>query len=261
MTVPDDNAAGTARAPRWLLLAGLAAGAALGAAGLRVAPAPSLPPGAVARVDGQLILRDVWLRAVAAVASDRRAPLTEADRRHILERLIDEELLVQHGVALGLVERDARLRGTLVSQVLQAAAQAARVEPDEAALRAYFDAHRERFTPAARLRVRAWRVGPGGAREAFQPAVPDVLLPPAKLQAYLGPALTRRAQDLAPGEVLDAGGVGVELVESRPGAAPPFEAVRAEVRLEVLRRADEAAVLALLAELRERTPIVVAAGP
>jgi hypothetical protein len=260
MTVPDDNAAQAARAPRWLLVAGLAAGAALGAAGLRVAPAPALPPGAVARVDGQVILRDAWLRAVAAVESDRRAPLTEDDHRHILERLIDEELLVQHGVALGLVERDARLRGTLVSQVMQAAAQAARVEPDEATLRAWFDAHRERFTPAARLRVRAWRVGADGARAPFAPPVPDALLPPAKLQAYLGPALTRRAMELAPGATVDTGEVVLEVVESQPGAAPPFEAVRLEVRRELLRRADEAAVRALLAELRERTPIVIAAG-
>ena len=258
MTVPDDNAANAAAAPRWLLVAGLAAGAALGALGLRAAPAPGLPPGAVARVDRQPILREAWLRAVAAVASDRRAPLTAADERHILERLIDEELLVQHGVALGLVERDARLRSTLVSEVMQATTLAARVEPDEADLRALYDAQRERFTPAARLRVRAWRVDGAGARAPFEPAVPDALLPVAKLQAYLGPALTRRALTLRPGEAAAEAGVVLELVESQPGAAPPFEQARAEVRREWLRQADEAAVRELLADLRERTPIVIA---
>lgn len=260
MTVPDDNAATPAGAPRWLLIAGLAAGAVLGAVGLRAAPSGALPPGAVARVDGQLILRDAWLRAVTAVASERRAPLTDADRRHILERLIDEELLVRHGVALGLVERDARLRSALVSEVMQAASQAARVEPDEAALRAFYDEQHGAFTPAPRLRVRAWRVDAAGARAPFVPAVPDALLPAAKLQAYLGPALTQRALALAPGQAADAGGVVLEVLEARPAAAPPFEQVRAEVRREVLRRADEAAVRELLAQLRERTPIAVEAG-
>ncbi|MGH8481164.1 MAG: hypothetical protein ACRES8_01730, partial [Nevskiaceae bacterium] len=209
MTVPDDSAVGDA--PRWLLVAGLTTGVLLAAVGLRPAPGASLPPEAVARVDGQLILRDAWLRAVAAVASDRRTPLTDADQRHILERLIDEELLVQHGVALGLVERDARLRSTLVSQVVQAAAQAARAEPDEAALRAFYGEQRDRFTPAARLHVRAWRVDRAGASVPFEPAVPDALLPPAKLQAYLGPALTRRALELQPGEAAHEGAVRLEL--------------------------------------------------
>jgi hypothetical protein len=194
MNVLDDEAETSARAPRWLLVAGLVTGATLAAAGLRVAPAADLPPEAVARVDRQLILRDEWLRAVAAVASERRTPLTEADQRHILERLIDEELLVQHGVALGLVEHDARLRSTLVSQVLQATASAAREPADEAALRAFHDANRGFFAPAARLRVRAARIDAQGARRPFEPAVPDALLPVAKLQAYLGPTLTAAAR-------------------------------------------------------------------
>lgn len=257
MTVPDDLAVKGAGAPRWLLLAGLAVGAGLGAVGLRAAPAPGLPPQAVASVDGRLILRDAWQRAVAAVSSDRRTPLSAEDRRHILERLIDEELLVQHGVALGLVERDARLRGTLVSEVMQAATQAARAEPDDAAVRAFYDANRGHFTPATRLRVRAWRVDRDGAAAPFEPAVPDVLLPPAKLQAYLGPALTQRALALAPGARTVEDGVGLELVEALPAAVPPFEQVREEARRELLRRADEAAVRELLALLRERTPIVV----
>jgi hypothetical protein len=252
-------------APRWLLLAGLATGAAMAAGGLRPATAPGLPPDAVARVDQRLILRDAWLRAVAAVASERRTPLTEADRRHILDRLIDEELLVQHGVELGLVEQDARLRSTLVSEVMQAAVLAAWAEPDEAALRAYYEQHRERFAPAARLRVQAWRLDASGARAPFEPAVPDALLPLAKLRAYLGPALAEAALALQPGEAsarLDSSGTRVvlQLAERQAGAAPPFETVREAVRAEFRRRADEDAVRELLAELRGRTPIVVGTG-
>jgi hypothetical protein len=257
MTVLHDNA--VRDAPRWLLVAGLAAGTVLAAAGLRAAPQHELPPEAVARVDQRLILRDAWLRAVAAVAADRRTPLTPADERHILERLIDEELLVQHGVALGLVENDARLRSTLVSQVMQAATEAGRAEPGEAALRAFYDADPLPFAPAARLRVRAWRVDARGVRTPFEPPVPDALLPVAKLQTYLGPALTRRALQATPGVPQAADGVVLELLELQPAAPPPFQQIRAEVRREFLRRADEAAVRSLLAQLRERTPIAVRA--
>ena len=263
--IPDTLPQAAARAPRWLLVAGLAAGTALAAAGLKAGPAaPDLPPHAVARVNQHLILRDAWLRAVAAVASERRTPLTEADQRHVLDRLIDEELLVQHGVALGLVERDARLRSTLVSEVMLAARPSADAAPDEAALRRFYDEHRDFFAPAGRLRVQAWRVA-GGARQPFEPAIPDALLPPAKLQAYLGPALTAAALALTPGQISApqpgaAGPVVLQLLEAQRGAALPFEQVREQVRAEARRRADEAAVRALLAELRTRTRVTVDIG-
>ena len=259
-----DVASGSQMAPRWLLVAGLAAGAALAAAGL-VAPGGNLPDGAVARVNDRLIQRDEWLRAVAAVASERRTPLTAADRRHILDRLVDEELLVQHGRALGLVEHDGRLRDTLVSEVMLAATQRAGAELDEAALRAFYAAHQEFFAPAARLRVRAWRVGPSGERVPFEPAVPDALLPPAKLVTYLGPTLAAQAAALPVGEAsgpLESGGARVELqvIERKASAAPPFEQVREQVRAEARRRADEAAVRALLGELRADSDVELQAG-
>lgn len=252
------------RAPRWLLLAGLAAGVVLAASGLRAGPGPGLPSHAVARVNDQLILRDAWLRAVAAVAADRRTPLTDADQRRVLERLIDEELLVQHGVALGLVERDTRLRSTLVSEVMLAAGNAARARPDEAELRRFYGEHRAFFAPAGRVHVRAWRIDAAGARVPFEPAVPDAPLPPAKLQTYLGPALTAAAFGLAPGaehEVRDAAGARVvlQVLDVQRGAAPPFEQVREAVRTEARRRADEAAVRALLQDLRRRSHVAIGA--
>lgn len=251
-----------ARAPRRLLIAGLVAGAALAAFGLRAPPGADLPPEAVARVNDRLILRDAWLRAVASVASERRAELSEADQRHILQRLIDEELLVQHGVQLGLVESDARLRSTLVSEVM-AAARTDGSAPDEATLRAFYDANRAFFAPAAHLRVQAWRLDADGARRPLEPAPPDALLPLAKLRAYIGPTLAEAARTLPVGQDSAAietgtGRVVLRVQESQPGAAPPFEQVRDLVRGEMRRRADEAAVRALLAQLRESSRVVVA---
>lgn len=250
-------------APRWLLVAGLGLGAALAAAGLRGAPGPqSLPPQAVARVNQHLILRDAWLRAVAAVASERRTPLTDADQRHILDRLVDEELLVQHGLALGLVESDARLRSTLVSEVILAATGAAAGELDAAVLRRFYEEHRDFFTPAGRLHVRAWRLGRDGQRLPFEPAVPDAPLPIAKLESYLGPALTAKVQTLAPGQASEpiageGAPVVLELLEAQPGATPPFEQIRDQVRVEAKRRADEEAVRVLLAQLRGSNQVVI----
>ena len=248
--------------PRWLLLAGLLAGAGIAASGLVTHTNKVLPAQAVARVNNRLILRDAWLRAVAAVAGERRGELSAADQRHILDRLIDEELLVQHGVALGLVEQDARLRSTMVSEVMQQATGAAAKEPDDASLRSFYADNAAFFAPAARVRVKAWRLAADGARTEFQPGVPDAMLPLAKVQAYLGPALTAAAAQLAVNSasepiVTDSGRVVLQLLEKEAGAALPYEQVRDEVRAEYKRRADEAAVRALLAELRASGNIAV----
>ncbi len=241
---------------RWLLISGLLTGIAAAGAGVLVQRGSELPPQAIARVNERLILRDAWLRAVAAVASERRTPLSEADKRHILDRLIDEELLVQHGVALGLIEQDRRLRGQLVSDVIAAAAAQAAQPEDEAELRRFFAEHRDFFTPPGRLRVAAYRLGADGERAPFSPPLPDALLPPAKLRGYLGPALTQVALRLQPGESsepvrLGDGSALIEMLEREPGAAPSFEDVADAVRAEYRRRHDEQALRELLAQLRE----------
>lgn len=247
--------------PRWLLAAGIAAGVLSAAIGLQVPDRPRLPDDAVASVNGRPILRDTYLRAVAAVESDRRGTLSEADRRHILERLIEEELLVQHGIALGLPETDPRLRSTLVSEVMLGAGLAARPPLDEAALRAHYRDHLDRFAPAARLHVRAKRIVADAPTE-FVPPVPDGLLPPAKLETYLGPALVQTALAMQAGETrrVEAPGGAVELtlVAREAGAAPPFEALRDAVRLDAQRSADELAVRGLLDRLRHEPGVIVA---
>ena len=115
----DASAPGRARG---LLALGATVGLGLAVARLLAAPGSDgeLPYGAVARVDGVSIRTESYVRLVAALASDRRTPLTDDDRRHVLDRLVDEELLVQYAVDLGLVKTDRRVRADLVTAVLAA---------------------------------------------------------------------------------------------------------------------------------------------
>ncbi len=253
-----------ARLPRLLLLLGLGTGTALAASSLlRQREGPALPPSAVARVGQRLILRDEWLKAVAAVSSERRTPLTSADQQQILNRLIDEELLVQHGLELGLVEKDQRLRGELVSEVMISTYSAnGSATPDEAALRSYYAAHEDRYAGTALLQVSAARLDAAGNARAFEPHIPQTLLTPAKLRSYLGPTLADAALTLPSGStqtLSDAQGRVSITVEQRVAAeARSFEEMRDEVLADFRRKADEAAVQKLLAELREREVVVLA---
>ena len=82
-----------------LLVAGAAGG--LGFAlwtALGVGPALERHGDAIAMVDGTPIARTVFDSAIDGLASAKRTPLTEAEKREALERIIDEELLLQRAL-------------------------------------------------------------------------------------------------------------------------------------------------------------------
>ena len=291
MATPDP-APGSPRAVLWLAL-GAAAGLTAAALALLAGDANEgrLPAHAAASVNGELIRLEELDRATAALASDRREPLGEADRARVLERLVEEELLVQRGLELGLARHDRRVRGDLVAAVIElAVSQAGEREPSEAELRDFYERHRAYFARTERLWVERLFVRAGSQRSeteartraaeaaaqlragedfaAVEAAlgdpqvapVPAGLLPPAKLREYLGPAAAQTAAALAVGETsepLDApGGVAVlRVLERAPGFAPPFEEVEEAVRAELLRRDGDAALRDYLEELRERAEV------
>jgi len=246
----------------------------------------ALPEGALVRVNGTVIRESKFERAVAAMASDRRSALSPADRRHILDRLIEEELLVQYGLALGLAERDRRVRSDLVSAVI--ASQVASVDgvtPSNGEMVAFYRENEPFFRTPGRLRVRSlWiRAAPERspaealaraesaverlrAGEAFDlvaralgdppvASVPDGMLPPAKLREYVGPTALGVIDRLAIGDVSDPlvmkSAVHVFLLIDREvSRAPAIEDILNEVRAEMKRRSGDDAVRSLLDRLR-----------
>jgi hypothetical protein len=269
-----------------LLTVGAVAGLGLAALRLVWRPAAALPvpSDAVATVNGVPIPRADFVQALTSVATDRRRGLRAGDPRQVLDRLIDEELLLQRALALGLVRREPRVRGQLVSTMIDTAlAEAGTQEPSEDELRAFYDQHREYFAQPGQVRVMHRAVSgtdagarkravelatvlqTGGALEAGDGVVtaPDALLPAAKLEQYLGPTVLETALRLPVGGVsqpiASSGAYHVIRVEERESdAVPPFAAVRASVRAEVMRRRGETALRAYLDRLRGEADIAVA---
>src|SRR5205085_9008771 len=94
-------------------------------------------------------------RALDALVTDRRTPLAEADQRRVLDRLIDEELLVQRGLDLGLVRRDRRVRSDIVASVVESVvAEATTRQPSDAEVQQFFAEHRDSFLRPGRVRLR-----------------------------------------------------------------------------------------------------------
>ncbi|MCS6926396.1 MAG: SurA N-terminal domain-containing protein, partial [Candidatus Binatia bacterium] len=138
---------------RWRALCLLAVGAALGVAcgvgSVLRASQPegdTVPEGVIALVNGKAIAMEDYARAVAMVASDKRGEITAADRAEVLRRLIDEELLIQYGIEIGLVESHRAVRQAIAQAMLAAiVSEHASERPSEEALRAFYDKNRSLF--------------------------------------------------------------------------------------------------------------------
>ncbi|TMB55532.1 MAG: hypothetical protein E6J60_07005 [Deltaproteobacteria bacterium] len=280
-----------------LLAIGAGAGVALAATGLvasGVTRGRGLPPGAVARVNGALLRADDYTRSLDALERDRRGGAEPADRRFVLDRLIDEELLVQRGLELGLARQDARVRRDLTAAVIDAVVtEHEDGTPPDADLEAFYRRERDFFARPGRLRVRQlWcradtaadapsaeararaaaaslRAGEdfAGVRARLgDPEIaplPDALLSPAKLLDHLGPTALRAALELEAGAVSDpvrsATGYHVlQVVEREAEWVPPREEIADEVLAEYRRRRGERALRAYLDGLRARADVEIA---
>src|SRR5262245_15842093 len=97
------DAPGKKRQDFYYILAG-ASGLAMALIGAIGAPRVAIGGDSAAIVNGAPIPREAFARAVLALEGDSRNPITREREAAVLERLIDEEVLVQHGVELGLAE-------------------------------------------------------------------------------------------------------------------------------------------------------------
>lgn len=277
------------RRPLAWLAAGAVAGVAVAAWGLLGTDArrAGLPDGAIASVNGTLLYVDDYTRLVEGVESDTREPASAELRRRVLDRMIEEELLVQRGVELGLVESDRRVRADITQAMIQSIVVETEDEkPEEGELRRFYAEEAGFFTQPGRVRAGQvfFRVPATGDEAALRARgeeaqrrlvageplarvraelgdeevspIPDTLLPPAKLREYVGPTALRAVMELAPGAISAPvrSGMGLhvfQLIEREEARVPPFEAVAEQVQAEWVRRAGDRALRGYLDDLRE----------
>jgi hypothetical protein len=275
-----------------LLALGACAGLIMAAAGLveRWSPSPGeLPVGAIARVGGKIITQERYLQVLNDLEADKRAPLSAQDRQFVIDRVVDEELLIQRGIELGLADSSPPIRKALAAAVIaQLTAEAEANLPGEQALRRVYDSDPEFFTSTARYRLRWLRLPASDdaaqlkVEDAYRqlsngvtleevrqstglepvPILPDALLPLSKIRDYLGPALASQVSMLKRGvfskPIEDNGDLHIlQLLEYQPEMLPPFEEARPVLEAEYLRRAGDEALRQYLQWLRLRSEVIV----
>lgn len=288
---PEDGGRRTRAERRTLIL--LSLGAAVGliaAASAIVAPASypgAVPDDAIALVNGVVIRRDDYQRLLAGFESDSKSPIDEQARRHVLDRMIDEELLVQRALDLGLARVDRRVRADLTSALISSIVGISDDrEPTRDELESFYAEQSGFFARPGRLHVRQvfFRVPAGAdeeaifakaglAREALRSGqslesvraeygddevspLPDTLLPAVKLREYIGPTAVRAALELERGEVGPPvrSGIGIHVLvmaDRTPTETPPLAEIEPQVRSEWRRRLGDQSLRAYLDQLRD----------
>jgi hypothetical protein len=234
---PDSDGKDSIGRPPWLLFLGAAVGLGLAAIGLLESRgnATAIPANAAAVVGDRTIRIVDYRRVLAGVESDLRNPVDEAMRRRVLDRMIDEELLVQRALELGLAVIDRRVRGELTSGLIDSiVSEADADEPDDRAIARHYEENIDFFTRPGRLRAESLffssrrdaepgtpspaeraalaveRLAEPDADAAFErieseladdqvSPIPNVLLPASKIRDYVGPTILRALEKLEVG--------------------------------------------------------------
>ena len=245
----------------WLLAGGMLVGAALAVFYIVRVPDTAEPTtDAVAWVNDRPISRASYENALQAVAGDRKdGKLRADDRERVLERLIDQELLIDRAIELGLHERDPQIRNQLATAMINFLVRRAEDEAsaaDEAELRAFHEEQQFRFERSPQYRV---------AVEGGAVPLPDGLLLAKEIEQRLGPSAARKVTELDAGESAFIGEgerqYTVRLLERRDGVLVPFDEARDAVEAAYLRDRSETAVREFLDVARQRTDIRVEAAP
>lgn len=276
-----------------LLWVGVALGALLIAWELTRSPEMVLPaatnPDVVATVDGVPIPTERYLSALALLVTREKGPAVGVSlRQRVLDDLIREELLLSRAHELDLGRRAALPRRQLLVEMIELLAGPT-AEPTEAELRAWYDAHSDQLSSVDRLRVETIffraRGNTAAAKEAARRAyeqlragvafasvatsgdppvarLPDGLLPPSALRTYLGPTATRRALELAVGEVSEPIRVAhghriVRVAEIQSRGRRPYDEARDVVRALMKREKRRMRIDEALEGLRASAAVVV----
>lgn len=193
----------------------------------------TVPPEDAALVNQQPILISDFTTQLQSEFGIPIAKATEAQRKKVLNDMINEELMVQRGLEMNLPGSDPDVRTALVAGVeLQNSANVLAKQPTQAEMQAYYDAHKDRYRTQGVLTLRDLYLtpGPGQTPEQAKAIMAKVALelragasPDAEIRKYglmeahkvngeeldfaakihLGPTLYAAVQDSKPGQITD----------------------------------------------------------
>ena len=224
-------------------------------------------------------------KATLTVARQRSTVLTNDTQQQdplLIQRLIDDELILQRAESLGVLEADPGIRKLLARSAINKINTESQSLPiSESQLRDFYDNHQAVFQTPARFAVQAARFltaeeamtarrqilagsrlseTVSSADGAVLMEMPRSLLPTHMLRRYLGTGLTdailqldqeRLSQPIAQ----DGGLYLLHLLKQQPSQVIPFQQAQSDVIIEFRSRQRQSALLEALVLYKERADI------
>ena len=264
---------------RWLIAGAMAGLLAAGYGILRQAGSgEGLPANAVARVNDQIISRDNYDRTLARLAAYGAA---DDGKARLLQRLVEDELLVQRGLELGMVRSDTGVRNAIVDSLIASiTAEADAASPGDEELEQYLAENADRFSYTASVSVVAWQTDDESIAQSFITAlrndgkaatsdligpIPDLppgLMPVEILRDYLGPGIAAAAADMpvASSAVFARRGrwLVVQVLDKKSAVVTDLGTIRNRVLLDYRRRLADQTLRDYVDDLQRRADVQVA---
>ena len=237
----------------------------------------------VAKIDERAISKEKYEMYLESIAQSRKTGLIDSDPDNILERMIDEELLIQRGIDLGMIENDSEIRSMIIQKMISSIiSETNDLRISRQDLEGFYSANKDLFTPSPKLQLLklsfdgSKQIAGEQARDLLIQgnlagakllaeneviSLPNVLLPAMKIREYIGPSLTQKALSLEEGEVselIDLDGRLHLLVPLQKiiSSAPKFEDVYQQVESEFIRFKGEELLDEYLDDLRNWYDVV-----
>jgi parvulin-like peptidyl-prolyl isomerase len=128
-----------------------------------------VPAEAVALVNQRPILRSDFMTQTQTQFFLPFAQTRYADRKKVLQDMIDEELMMQRGLEIDLPSYDPNVRSALVAGVeLEVTADVLALQPSAEEMRAYYEEHKAKYSSEGLMRLRELVAKSGPGRSAAQ---------------------------------------------------------------------------------------------
>lgn len=242
---------------------------------------PYQPADTIVLVNQQPVTESA-LRVARQRSGQLMADMPRQDKDQLLlQRLIDDELILQRAEELGILQADPGIRKLLVRSAIDTIVRQSQDQPvTESELVAFYDNHQAVFQKSQRITLQSAQfsdvetatttrnaVLPGqnlkkaaSSADAEMLPIPLSPLPKHVLMRYLGASLTDLALTLPTMEVSqpiirDDSVYLLQVFENQPTTLMPFEQVRATVMTELKTRQRRDSLATTLTELKQQASI------
>ena len=242
----------------------------------------NLPDDVIATVNDVIIEREKLDTVINLIGGDKRGGYTDKDQILALERIIEEELLVQYAYKNGFLSADDNIRKTIIRSVIDTIVeQTISIMPEKETLQEFYKSHQEIFATSEQVKIVILNINNLNNANAIKKIwvetnnetlilntidnitksnIPNGYIPIFTLPRLIGPKLAKTIDMLKLNEISlpieTSSGYSLAILKDRKAKqTPSYEEVKEAVLQEYRRRSRDELMSTLLDELKQKAEI------